>query len=269
MRFVAECEVLSNENVAPNHFRMRLRAPELARAARPGQFCMIETAKGFSPFLRRPMCFERLLPNGFSILYKVTGEGTRILAGVLPGARVSVQGPLGNGFPIDTTFDRHVIVAGGIGVAPFPALVQALVHAGANPPEVVLGARSQDQLVGEDEFRRLGCAVHIATDDGSAGVRALASECLARLAPGAGTRIYACGPMAMMKATARVAIETGADCLVSLEAHMACGDGVCLGCVVESTRAQEGEPMVRVCQDGPVFDMRLIDWDALDPACGV
>jgi dihydroorotate dehydrogenase electron transfer subunit len=70
----------------------------------------------------------------------------------------------------------------------------------------------------------------------------------------------------MMKTTSEVAIAAGADCLVSLEAQMACGDGACLGCVVESKREAEGERMVRVCLDGPVFDTRLIDWEAHDLA---
>lgn len=241
---------------------MTLHAPAIAHAARPGQFCMIQVSESLYPFLRRPMCFERIREDSISILYKVEGEGTHIMSRLLPGQTVGIQGPLGNGFPLDATASRHIIVAGGIGVATFPALADALVRECKIIPEVILAARSKHLILCEDEFRELGCTVHVATDDGSAGEKAYASQMLARLNPGPGTRVYACGPMIMMKTTSDVAVQAGAECLVSLEAQMACGDGACLGCVVEATRESEGERRVRVCYDGPVFDTTIIDWEA-------
>jgi dihydroorotate dehydrogenase electron transfer subunit len=107
----------------------------------------------------------------------------------------------------------------------------------------------------------MGCRVHLATDDGSAGLRAYASELLETLEPGPGTVVYCCGPMPMMRATHHVCVAAGARCLASLEAEMACGDGVCLGCVVEANVEIEAERMVRVCYDGPVFDSTMINWD--------
>lgn len=262
MGLLADCEVLNHDEVGPGHFRMRLHAPEIAQAARPGQFCMLEVADGLCPFLRRPMCFERIFQDSVTIVYKVEGEGTRLLSRFLPGQTINVQGPLGNGFPIDTRFERHIIVAGGIGVATFPGLAEALAQACGKSPEIILAARTEELLLCEEEFRALDCAVHLATDDGSAGEKALASQMLERMEPGPGARVYACGPMAMMRATSEIATAAGADCLVSLEAQMACGDGVCLGCVVESKLEKEGEKMMRVCLDGPVFDTTLIDWEA-------
>jgi dihydroorotate dehydrogenase electron transfer subunit len=269
MRFISDCEVLSNRSIAPGHFRMRLHGPEIAAAAQAGQFCMIQVAQGFYPFLRRPMCFERIYGEDFSILYKIQREGTALLAQIPSGGTVSVQGPLGKGFPIDPGYERHIIVAGGIGVATFPALAEALIRAGSAPPEVVIAARNKNLLLCEKEFREMGCTVYLATDDGSAGEKASAAEMLERLAPGPASSVYACGPMMMMKTTSGVARAAGARCLVSLEARMACGDGVCLGCVVASTLEKEGEKMVRVCVDGPVFDARIIDWDARELAYSV
>jgi len=207
--------------------------------------------------------------NTCTILYKIEGEGTRLMAGIGPGQRISIQGPLGNGFPIDTDFTRHIIVAGGIGVATFPCLAEALTDACGTPPEVVLAARSKDLILCEEDFRTMGCRVHVATDDGSLGKKAYAAQMLEDLSPAPNTRVYACGPMIMMKTTSDVALAAGADCLVSLEAQMACGDGACLGCVVESKEEKEGEKMVRVCVDGPVFDTRIIDWKAHDLAYGI
>jgi len=241
---------------------MRLRSEDIARAAKPGQFCMVEVAETLSPFLRRPMCFSEIHDDGFTLLYKIEGEGTRLLSQRVPGQTCSIQGPLGNGFPIVPEIPRHIIVSGGIGVAPFPALAQALTDACGRPPEVVLAARNRELLLCAEQFESFGCTVYLATDDGSAGKKAYAAQMLERLAPDPGTRIYACGPMVMMSATAAVAAQAGASCLVSLEAQMACGDGTCLSCVVEAKEEREGEKMVRVCVDGPVFDAALIDWEA-------
>jgi len=255
-----------HEEVAPGHYRIAVHAPAIAAAARPGQFAMLEVAPGYVPFLRRPMSFERIFRDGLSFLVKVEGEGTELLARLTAGQALSVQGPLGNGFPLGPGCERHILVAGGIGVAPLPALAEALIAGCDQPPEVIVAARNADLLLCEDDFRQMGCAVHVATDDGSAGEKAFATDTLARLAPTPGARVYACGPMPMMAAVAAMTMDRGVDCRVSLEAQMACGDGACLGCVVESKGEHEGEKMVRVCRDGPVFDASLIDWDAHDLA---
>ncbi len=263
MPAVVDCTIVEHEQVAEGHYRMSLRSPAIADDANPGQFCMIQVEAGLHPFLRRPMSLHSIGDGEFSILYKIEGEGTRILSRLCVSQKVSVQGPLGNGFPIIES-SRTIIVSGGIGVAPLPALAARHVRDDDNAPDVVLAARTADLLLCQDDFRKLGCLLHIATDDGSAGQQALADDMLRDLQPNADTVIYACGPMPMMRAISKVAMETGAKCFVCLEAQMACGDGACLGCVVESNREQEGEKMVRVCKDGPVFDASIIDWGAHD-----
>jgi len=262
MPYILDCEIASHDLVAPGHYRMTLDSHDLAKNSRAGQFCMMEVQEGYYPFLRRPMCFERIFHDGVSILYKVEGEGTRLLSRMTAGQCINVQGPLGQPFPIRKDYERHIMVAGGIGVAPFPALAEALIEELGVTPEVVLAARSEELLLCMDTFRYLGCKVHIATDDGSAGLKAYASELLAKLKPGPGTIAYCCGPMPMMKATHRVCQDLGMPLLASLEAEMACGDGVCLGCVVEAKVEIEAERMVRVCYDGPVFDSEMINWEA-------
>ena len=262
MPYVAECEIAMHQEVAKGHFRMVLHAPEIAREARAGQFCMVQVQEGYYPFLRRPMCFERIFNDSVSILYKVEGEGTRLLSKLQQGQPVGIQGPLGKPFPLDGLHERHILVAGGIGVAPFPALAEAIIGGLHKVPEIVLAARTEALLICEEDFQQMGCKVHLATDDGSAGEKAYASQVLERLAPDTRTQVYCCGPMPMMRATHEVCERLGVPCLASLEAEMACGDGVCLGCVVEAKVEIEAERMVRVCYDGPVFDSRLINWDA-------
>ena len=262
MAHVLDCEILENERVAPDHFRIRFYSPEIAAEAKPAQFCMLQVQPGYYPLLRRPMSFERIDETSLTVLYKVEGEGTALLAALRPGQSLSVQGPLGKGFPLDGSFKRHILVAGGIGVAPFPALADALVNELGVVPEVIIAARTSAYVLCDDYFQALGCHVHVATDDGSLGTKAYAAEMLDQIKPTSDDRVYVCGPMIMMSTTSEVAMKAGADCRVALEAQMACGDGACLGCVVESNTELEGEKMVRVCCDGPVFDTTIIDWAA-------
>lgn len=262
MPYIFDGEIISHQQVAAGHYRLVFHAPEMAQAAKAGQFCMLQVREGYHPFLRRPMSIERVFADSISILYKVQGEGTRLLSTLSPGQTLNVQGPLGKPFPLDTAFDRHIMVAGGIGVAPFPALADAIIRELGRTPEIIIAARTESLLLGAKDFRQMGCKVHFATDDGSAGEKAFASEVLQKLKPAAGAVVYACGPMPMLKATHQVCEALEVPCYASLEAEMACGDGVCLGCVVEAKVEIETERMVRVCKDGPVFDSRLIQWDA-------
>lgn len=266
MPVVQECPVLENDEVAPQHFRIHIEAPAIAKDATPAQFCMLQVHTGYDPLLRRPMSFERIHNETFTCLYKIEGRGTRLLASLRPGQSLSVQGPLGNGFPVEDRFERHIIVAGGIGVAPFPALAESIVTKTGKKPEVIVAARSKALILCAEHFNGLGCPVHVATDDGSLGTKANAAQMLETLEPGPNDRIYVCGPMIMMAATSVVAVRAQSDCLVALESQMACGDGACLGCVVESKTEHEGERMVRVCADGPVFDTTTIDWEAHNAA---
>ena len=262
MPHLEDCSIQANVEVARDHYRLVLHAPFIADQASPGQFCMLEIHHGFYPFLRRPMSFERIFADGVSVLYKIHGEGTRMLSALPASHRINVQGPLGKGFPIDRKAKRHILVAGGIGIAPFPGLAEAIIQKLGATPEVIIAARNAHLIIADKEFRQMGCDVQLATDDGSAGKRAFAAQVLEELEPNAGDIVYCCGPMPMMKATHDVCERAGVRCYASLEALMACGDGVCLGCAVPANVEVESERMVRVCREGPVFDTRIIDWEA-------
>jgi dihydroorotate dehydrogenase electron transfer subunit len=197
------------------------------------------------------------------LIYKVVGRGTGILAGLRPGARLSVVGPLGNPFPQPEDAQIPVfLVAGGIGIAPFPFLSSRLLAAGCRP-RLLYGARSSGDLVGRDLFPPR-MEMEVATDDGSAGHAGFVTELLDRhlAALPAATRrramAYVCGPTPMMAATDAVLSRHKASGHLSLEAFMGCGFGVCLSCVVplvgqESTYA-------RICVDGPSFPAGSVDW---------
>jgi len=173
-----------------------------------------------------------------------------------------VLGPLGNGFGAPTAGARPVFVAGGIGSAPFPALTAKLDER-AGPPRMFYGARHAGELPLADWFR-VRTELTVTTDDGSAGRHGLVTEPLAELLatePAESLQLYACGPEPMLKAVARLALAHGVVCELSLEAHMACGFGVCLGCVVPVHGERVDHPDYdRVCVEGPVMRAERMAW---------
>ncbi|MFQ5415736.1 MAG: dihydroorotate dehydrogenase electron transfer subunit [Myxococcota bacterium] len=258
--------VVANRAEGGDNRRLVLRV-EGWPGAGPGQFVMLspgaESAVSRSdPLLPRPMAVYRTLPeNGASnleILYKVTGRGTRLLAEALPGQQVGVVGPLGHAFPAPEAGERALLVAGGTGIASLYFLADRIRRDG--PVAVLLGARTSEELMGADDFEALGVDLRIATEDGSRGVRGLVTALLEQaLAEGGDARVYACGPTPMMRACAALAGAAGRPCVVSLENHMACGFGVCLGCAAPLARGG----YALVCRDGPMFDAAAVDWEGL------
>src|SRR5262249_12817061 len=151
------------------------------RQCRPGQFVMVRAREGFDPLLRRPMSIARVLPGRgghIQILYKVVGEGTRYLSQQPKGAVLPTLGPLGNGFRLPRRGTRGVLVAGGIGIAIFPFVVDNLRGARGTPPWLVYGARSRGDLVALDFFGRRRVRTHLATEDGSRGTKGFVTHIL-------------------------------------------------------------------------------------------
>jgi dihydroorotate dehydrogenase electron transfer subunit len=260
--------VLANTDLGHGNWLLEFGVPEMAAAMRPAQFFMIGIP-GSATLLRRPysVCglpgtFDERPAGAVQVLYKVVGHGTALLGSLAPGAPLTVLGPLGNGFnPPDDARTRPLFVAGGIGSAPFPAFAAAL-RDGYPQPQMIYGARSSGDLALADWFAE-HTRLEIATEDGSAGVRGRVTEPLTRLLDRQGgppLKLYACGPDPMLRAVARLARERGVDCELALEAHMACGFGVCLGCVVPVRRAGDKVGYDRVCMEGPVMDAACMAW---------
>ncbi|HOK08286.1 MAG TPA: dihydroorotate dehydrogenase electron transfer subunit [Candidatus Hydrogenedens sp.] len=263
MKKIHECIIRLNNEVSPNHYRLVLQNKDIPIHALPGQFVMLEVSTGYYPFLRRPMSIERIFHDGISILYKVCGEGTKILSTLSAGEKINVQGPLGNSFPLPEDNKRSLIVAGGIGVAPFPALVEKILNIKGIAPEVILAGKTFNHLLCEKDFRQMGCKIHLVTEDGSAGYNGMATDFLKSLDLPENILIYTCGPLPMIKNVHEICNKNGWLCYASLEAEMACGEGVCLGCVLPARIEVEKEMMVRVCKEGPIFDTRIILWDKI------
>lgn len=260
---IFDCIVTSHIEVAPNHFRLVLNNRELAELSQPGQFVMLEVSNTYEPFLRRPMSIERIFSDSISILYKVVGKGTKLLSFTKVGESINVQGPLGNCFPVDFEVSDYIVVAGGIGIAPFPGLVEKLIRSKSSNIHVVIGAKTHTQVLCERDFREMGCKVYVVTEDGSAGEMGLATDVLERFDEVTSCVVYTCGPIQMIKKVHQICANRDWVCYASLEAEMACGIGVCLGCVVPVRFEVENESMARVCKEGPIFDTRVIQWEKI------
>jgi len=259
----------SNQPLGASYFQMSLSADGVLPPWKPGQFAMLSLGARQDPLLRRPFSIYNLHDEAartrtVKILYKVLGRGTEILSRALPGARLACLLPLGRGFtPERNPGSRLVLVAGGVGVASLHPLAAAEMRAGG-APLLLYGCRTAAEIVGADPTRALGVETLLATDDGSAGARGFVSDLLESELRARGAErltLCACGPTAMLRATAEVARRHGARCYVSLESSMACGFGVCVRCVVGVRRAAEGGVAYkRTCIEGPVMDAAEIVW---------
>lgn len=245
--------VSATEEVAERIFVLKFSSPEIARTARPGQFVNIRPTSGFIPLLRRPFSVAAIHESTIEILFNVVGQGTNILASKRPGDTLDVLGPLGKEFGFDGDFETAIIVAGGLGVAPFPFLTHWLKR-GRKTLVSIVGARTEHHLVSAGLEN-----IHFATDDGSKGFQGTAVDCLATLLKSESFRspkIFACGPTPMLKALSEFAQRAGIDCELSLEGDMACGIGLCQGCPVERINGKTKYALV--CTEGPTFNCKEI-----------
>lgn len=263
----SEAAVLENRAEGGANFRLRLEVEAWPGAA-PGQFVMLSPGAfrgtdSVDPLLPRPMAVYRSAPASagaavVEVLYKAMGRGTRLLAAARPGERVRLVGPLGRGFALPEPGVASLLVGGGTGIASLFELARLAAERG--PVRVLLGARSAGDLMGREDFEALGVELALATEDGGEGHRGLVTDLLEQALAEAGEpAVYACGPTPMMRRAAQLAAAVGRSCSVSLENHMACGFGVCLGCAVP--RAGGGFDLV--CRDGPVFEASTVAWEGL------
>ena len=259
-----DAPVFANRCEGGANYRLRIGVPGWP-GAEPGQFVMLSPgARGgalrYDPLLPRPMAVYRTLGSAASpeveVLYKAAGRGTQLLSEARVGDFVRVVGPLGIPFALPEAGRAALLVGGGTGIASLLEL--AARAAGIGAVVFILGARNTTDLIGWVDFPGVGVGLRIATEDGSRGHHGRVTELLdAALEAGRGDEaIYACGPTPMMRRAAEIAAARGRSCQVSLENHMACGFGVCLGCAVPRADGR----IALVCRDGPIFDATQVAW---------
>jgi dihydroorotate dehydrogenase electron transfer subunit len=221
------------------------------RDPQPGQFYMLAAAEGWGggcgrPYLPRAFSYARAVPGAdglrLDFLLEDVGPGTERLAALREDEGLALVGPLGVGFRPPPEDARPLLVGGGIGAAPLLCLADTH-EAGA----VLLGFRSGSHAEAAGLF---GGPVDLATDDGSAGRRALVTDLLReRLDADPAAVVYACGPPAMLEAVRALCAERGVPAQLALESGMACGFGACFGCAVPTR-----DGYLRLCVEGPVLD---------------
>ncbi len=276
MRGEFQGRIIEHLEVQPSYWRMRILSPQLAELARPGHFVHVlpSRSSSFDPLLRRAFSIFNTEKESFEILYRVNGRGTTLLSQLAAGQEVDFLGPLGQTFAHEATdlarlqVSKIVLVGGGVGVPPMVFLGKFLCsHFAAEEITAIVGARSENELIGIDELTRLGIQPVITTDDGSAGSRGLVTEPLEeQLSRWQGDNtsplVYACGPWPMLKAVASLCHRYEVLCQVSLEENMPCGIGVCNGCVIPVQGASDDYGSYRrICIDGPVMWSHDVLWE--------
>ncbi len=261
-----EAKILSQTKIKDNFWYCELSAGKIAKTALPGQFINIRVSDEYDPLLRRPISIHGVSGSKIKIFYEVIGKATEILAQQKAGEYLDIIGPLGNGFDYpapSTQSPAPILIAGGMGVAPLMFLAEKLVKSTIHHPpstiQILVGARTKDHILCAKEFKKLGFDVKIATDDGSGGFKGRVSDLLKHLLSTIRhyrlSTIYACGPKPMLEAVADISNERGISAQLSLEEHMSCGIGACLGCVVKTKGG-----LKRVCKEGPVFNSQDLVW---------
>ena len=264
-------EISINEEIQEDCFLMKVKVAPSFEYPLPGQFVMIRIAGLNDPFLSRPISIYSFSSEkkfcSIELLYRVVGKGTQILAGLIKGSQVEINGPLGNGFEISDIKEKHVFVAGGIGIAPLSLLIENLCRRACLSPSamtVYLGAQRAAAIVGLDKMQKLCHYITVCTDDGTLGEKSLVTHAfqkdIQKFTP-ENTSIYACGPKEMLKSLAKILNKSKFSCQVSLEERMACGTGACMGCAVAIKDEEGASNYKRVCADGPVFNLRNIIWE--------
>lgn len=270
-----------NEPIGEDTYLMRVAVEPIARAVLPGQFVMVRLTGIDAPLIGRALAVYDVAadasgnPTWIDLVYLRKGTFTTALAQSPLGTKVTLWGPLGNGFA-DRPCDRLIMAAGGIGQTPMLLLGREALgtqsfgdphreSGWASEVELIYGARRASLLAGVDDFRAADFNVTLCTDDGSAGQQRLVPEVLAErlanLPAGQTVRVATCGPEIMMEKVAEVCEASSIDCQVSMETPMACGIGICFSCVAQVRQdGPEEWDYKRTCVEGPIFDSKQICW---------
>ena len=199
-------------------------------------------------FLRRPISVFDVTENGFTIIYKVVGEGTEQMAQIKAGEQLDILTGLGNGYDLNFKEENALLIGGGVGIPPLFYLAKQLLAKGKKV-YAILGFNNSDEIFAVNDFIALGINVSVTTVDGSVGTKGFVTDAL----PDFDYHYFTCGPEPMLKAVYKKAKGNGQ---FSFEERMGCGFGACMGCSHKTIKGYK-----RVCKDGPVFKKEEILWE--------
>ncbi len=258
MIYEVSAKIIENRFISGKTNLLILQAPEIAKESKPAHFVMVKPTfeNYYDPLLRRAFAIADVDNDNIYIYYDVYGKGTQFLTTRKPGEFVDVIGPLGNNlFP--ENFDNYIIVGGGIGYAGLTLFIKKL-KSERKRFVAIYGARKKEDLSMIDWNKENNIEALYYTEDGSFGKKGLVTQDLKQiLYENSDAPLIVCGPKGMMKAISKIAKEEDRLCYLSLESKMACGIGICVGCVVKDFKK---DSYVRVCYEGPVFESKEIEF---------
>lgn len=247
---IVKSAIVDPKQVHDNIYIQKIHSPEIARRIKPGQFLNIRVSETTFPLLRRPFSICDVEDENIFLMFNIFGEGTKILAHKQAGDLVDILGPLGNGFNFNGKYETAIIVAGGLGAAPFPFLIRKIKD--RKKILTFVGGRTKNDVI---TYGLENCI--ISSDDGSVGFKGNVVQSLGNNLDKFDiptSKVFACGPNAMLRALKDFCLTNNLECEVSTECAMACGFGICQGCPIEST--EQSETYLLVCKDGPVFNIK-------------
>lgn len=258
-----KAQVLSNVPIGAKFGYMELSCPEIASEKNAGRFFMVSVRgdeKSTDPILKRPFAIcDIKSPDTFSFLYMIVGRGTSLLTKCKHGEYLNITGPLGNYFKLIKN-KSVALVAGGIGIAPMIITAKRLREHGCRIT-LFYGGRNASDIIMRDTLINICDELVPVTEDGSLGIKGLVTvpikERISEF-----QKVYACGPNRMLMAVNDICSEANTNIEVSLDEHMACGVGACLGCLVP-IKEKSDTVMKRCCVEGPVFNGAKVDWSVL------
>ena len=256
----AKSEIIFHANIKENYYKVVFHAPHVSDSVLPGQFVHVQISGLRDRILRRPFSVYDVSVDGLlTVVYKVVGEGTKVLSELGVGAACDVLGPLGNPYSLPMDDEYPVIAAGGYGAAATYILAKQAKRKGV----LLLGAKTEKDLILVEEYNQLGFDVKITTEDGSCGNKGLVTSLLKEyfeVDKNDRMKFYGCGPNPMMIAFAKMASQYGKNAELSMDHAMCCGVGACYACVVKvkDSESSSGWKYVRACKEGPVLSSDLI-----------
>ncbi|MFW5979853.1 MAG: dihydroorotate dehydrogenase electron transfer subunit [Bacillota bacterium] len=252
-------EILSNIQVGPDIYKLKIKSTEICNNAKPGQFVHIKVNKNNNdPLLRRPLSIFDRNQKGetISLLYKIYGRGTKILSEYKKGEKIDILGPLGNNFSTNIKDKKILVIAGGMGAAPLYFLTKAL--SASNKISVILGSENKYKLSYIiNSFMQLDLNLYSTTiSEKNKNVIDYWLELKENGLLNNINKVFTCGPRPMLKTIQQICENDRTPAEVSLEERMGCGIGVCLSCICETIEGNK-----RLCQEGPVLPLSEVNFD--------
>lgn len=248
--------VISNEYINDRYYSIRVKCPEIALTIKEGQFVMIICGDSNDPLLRRPFSVYRYYPDlgEVEFAYLLKGKGTEIIKKLKPNDKIDLLGPLGNYYEIQPDTKGIAVLGRGVGIASIASLGEKAKKDGLYSLAILSG-RTPEGIIGIDYLKEAGCDVICLYDsDKSSSIDNLEKILRNSIESGKITQIYSCGSNRMGKLVKELSEEFKLESYISFEEVMACGIGVCKGCVCETKNGYK-----TVCKDGPVFNVKEVE----------